>query len=192
MPTHSPILLAYPQLEFESSPSGTRIVGTASASAGEGVYNSPPSVENIDTGTICNMIPIGGYSELYVYPVSIGDDAPTFYVYGVYASSQGGHGTSKQYVVKMLYSFTTANILGTTKTWTSEKGTVYKTKGISYTGSFQVVLDSIIGCQSQAQTGSATVLGNVGTAHAGGADYLIITWGSSVENGDVNAYVWMN
>lgn len=189
MSASAPVLLAFP--DGLQSANGVKIVGTLTAAKGEGVYNAIPRAENADNGSLVSAIPCAGYSELYFMPVSTDSSNPTFYIYGVYTNKQGGHGVPTQWVVKLLHTVNTTQIVGG-KSAVSLGGINYVTLDVQGVAAFTAVLDKVIGCETWAQAGSSDVLATVGIPHLGGAEYLIITTSTVLGNGICNAYLWLN
>jgi hypothetical protein len=172
MATNSPTILAYPA--GTSTGSGIFLPGESSATAGEGVKSG-------QIGGI-GVIESRGYEELYLSPIAeaSGSGTPTFCVFGFYGNKQSG-ADNTQYVVKLIGTMTTVDA-GFNITFDNKS---YKTKNPSYTPAFSAALDSVVGCASLAQTGTSSVMGTVGIAYLGGADYIGITVSSGTTDANM-------
>ena len=161
MATYSPTVLAWPVGTDTSS--GIFLPGSGGYTTGEGIVTQVGS-----TG----FIPCSGFDECYVMPLAAGSgDTPSFAVWALYGNKQSA-GTSTYYNVKLLGSMTTATLSGFA---ISVEGGSYFTKNPTYTAAFTSVLDDTVGCTTKTQAGSSTVMGTVGIAHLGGADFIAIT-----------------
>jgi len=193
MSTYSPTILAYPSgaLIGDNVVGGTKLVGSAGAASGEGIYygNVPPQIQNILTGAIYPPVYVSGYEELYTMPVSIGSEGGTMYVYAIYGNKQIDSDQT-QWIVHLLYS---SVLTAGGKAMTSPSGTLYTSQGCTIATGFSVILDSTIGAASTVLNGSATVIGTIGNPHLGGADYIAVTFvgiaPTPPNGGAVNAYI---
>jgi len=160
MATYSPTVLAWPVGTDTSS--GIFLPGSGGYTTGEGIVTQVGS-----TG----FIPCSGFDECYVMPLGGTNAAtPSFAVWALYGNKQSA-GTSTYYNVKLLGSMTTA----AAGFALSVEGGSYYTKNPTYTAAFTSVLDDTVGCTTKTQAGSSTVMGTVGIAHLGGADFIAIT-----------------
>jgi hypothetical protein len=194
MTSYSPTVYAYPDgvsIGTSTASQGTRILGAASAAVGEGNYfrTSPPPIRNVATGADYAPVYVSGFEELYVMPMVVADAsfAGTMYVW-VYYGNKAQDSDQNFWTVKLLYSVAlTAGGLVVS----SPGGTQYTSAAVAVTNNFNGVLDNTIGASTGSRTGSADLIGVIGSPHLGGADYIGITFSGSANAAVANAMIRM-
>jgi hypothetical protein len=132
---------------------------------------------------------VSGFEELYVMPmvVSAASNAGTMYVWAYYGN-KAQDADQTFWTVKLLYS---AALTDGGLVVSSPAGTQYTSAAIAVTNGFNAVLDNTIGASTGSRTGSATVIGVIGSPHLGGADYIGITFSGSATAAVANAMIRM-
>ena len=164
MATYSPTVIAYPN--GTATTSGVFLPGAGTHLTGEGIATGIGSIGFIECNGYdeCHLMPLGGAT----------GDTPTLAVFAFYGDRQNG-GVNRRYTVKLLLSMTNAGGAGGFSiNW---DGTTYFTKNPTVTAAYTNVLDGTVGCTTTTQAGTGTLMGTVGIAHLGGADYIAVTTG---------------